>query len=73
MKPLFKHDCDCCTFLGNNTRNDMDLYYCPQSGSPTVIARYGDEGHEYMSGIVFKQHNPDIARAVELAEEKGLL
>ena len=26
-------------------------YVCPQRGGrPTIIARYGDEGHEYLSG-----------------------
>ena len=46
----WKHDCDNCKFLG--MFKDYDLYFCNQGGNiPTVIARYGNEGHEYLSGI----------------------
>lgn len=48
-QPKFTHDCDACTFLG--TYDGIDLYFCP--GEPTIIARYGDDGPEYSSGIVF--------------------
>lgn len=41
---LFTHDCSTCEFLG--TFNSHDLYVC--SGE-TVIARYGNKGHEYKS------------------------
>jgi hypothetical protein len=73
MIPIFKHDCDGCTFLGHNKQATKDLYYCPQRGFPTVIARFGNEGRDYMSGIAFKDSDVDIAYAVELAKEKGLL
>lgn len=45
----YKHDCETCAFLGHY--NEYDLYYCSQGGTPTVIARYGDEGPEYTSGM----------------------
>ena len=48
MKPKFTHDSDCCTFLG--TLDGIDMYFCGQNVIPTVIARYGDDGDEYMSG-----------------------
>lgn len=65
-KPMFKHDCDSCIFLGNyiggvftdSTEMDIyDLYYCPgDDDNPihaTVIARYGNAGWEYQSGMNF--------------------
>lgn len=48
--PRFQHDCDNCIYLGQH--EEYDLYYCTQGGDwPTVIARYGDEGSEYTSGL----------------------
>ena len=62
--PLYKHDCDHCTYLGpytfdaqfaNETREvTVDLYACKaQEDEPddytTLIARRGDEGSEYTS------------------------
>jgi hypothetical protein len=52
-----------------------DLYHCDQGGpGPTLIARYGDDGPEYMSGIVFAKPdmNYPLYRALEIAKEKGL-
>jgi hypothetical protein len=46
----FKHDCSSCKFLGNYF--GFDVYYCANDtlgGLGTVIARHGDEGHEYAS------------------------
>ena len=43
-----------CVFLGTDREGgeDCDLYWSPQGGVvPTVIARYGDLGPEYASGI----------------------
>ena len=54
-KPMYTHDCSRCTFLG--TFEDYDLYYCPQGGLTTVIARFGNKGAEYMSGLpVINKH-----------------
>lgn len=43
----YKHDCESCVELSECGK--YDLYYCEQSviGVPTLIARYGDVGHEY--------------------------
>lgn len=50
--PLYKHDSDCCEYLG--TRDGFDVYICVhQVGGPTYIARYGSEGREYVSGALF--------------------
>lgn len=49
--PKYTHDCDKCQFLG--IAHDHDLYVCgarviPGMG-PSVIARFGNEGPEYLS------------------------
>ena len=44
----FTHDCDHCKPLGQFMK--YDLYYCDK-GFDTIIARFGDEGWEYISGI----------------------
>lgn len=50
-----------------------DLYWDGQSGlMPTVIARYGDEPHEYMSGLGLASMNPYLRKARELALALGL-
>jgi hypothetical protein len=79
-KPQFKHDCEDCTFLGRYRCHDLrwppdyDLYYCLQGGgSPTVIARYDDEGSHYFSGIVFGNNGSPLKEAYERAKAKGLL
>ena len=64
MTPHFKHDCECCTFLGaidvpvkmNQYDKHLDLYFCGQGGfGSTVIARFGSEGPDYMSGLSFPE------------------
>jgi hypothetical protein len=47
----YKHDCQACLFLGSY--EECDLYFCNQAGCgvSTVIARFGNGGHEYMSGL----------------------
>lgn len=51
-KPIHKHDCDRCVFLGSF--NGEDLYYCPTYDKSfpkgwTLISRYGVDG-DYCSG-----------------------
>jgi hypothetical protein len=53
--PKWRHDCDRCHFLGQTIGGGkpVDLYVHEKDAdgrrSPTLIARYGDEGHEYYS------------------------
>jgi hypothetical protein len=69
-KPRFAHDCARCVYLGHWT--DYDLYYCPQdSGGSTVVARYGDEGALYTSGM--SSQHPALAEAKKRARGRGLL
>lgn len=48
-RPRYVHDCTSCIFLGEH--GGYDLYYCP--GEPTIVCRYGSDGPEYTSGLVF--------------------
>ena len=72
VKPVFKHDCKSCQFLATISVTGIDippkknctydLYYCPSSrGFPTIVARYGDGGSEYISGTDFATVHPVIA------------
>lgn len=69
--PRYVHDCNCCAFLGHAFKSD--LYFCPQDGYPTVIARHSDEGPDYTSGLVFSDHDPALAEAKRRAIAQGLL
>ena len=53
--PKFRHNCDQCVFLG--TYENRDMYFCSQSDMPTVIARYGNADHQYVSGKALAQRN----------------
>lgn len=61
MKPVHTHDCSACTFLG--CYNGHDLYHCSQA-LPTVIARHGSGGGDYVSGAA-------IAAATTFTGEAG--
>ncbi len=81
--PLFKHDCDRCIFLGcfesvfKRTEVEIypnllyDLYYC--SNGDTVIARYGNDGPEYMSGLSSINTVPVLKEAKNRAIKAGYL
>jgi aspartate/methionine/tyrosine aminotransferase len=64
--------------LGVKPTEVYDLYFC-KKGTPglrsTVIARCGDEGHEYKSGTIFATTGADeeLALAYKLARAVGLL
>lgn len=59
--PHFEHDCATCVFLGHysgrghnpqGAEMPMDLYVCRQGGIfPTIVARTGNDGPDYCSGI----------------------
>ena len=46
-KTRYPHECEACIFLGQH--EEYDLYFCPQNGRQTVIARFGKLG-DYLSG-----------------------
>lgn len=71
--PLFEHDCKSCIYLGRHDTLPMDLYFCPADLlGVTVIARYGSEGSDYKSGLVFADHEP-LLTAKKRAIARGLL
>lgn len=78
IDPLYEHDCDNCKFLGRYRQNSQgapyDLYFCPTADS-TVIARYGDDGPDYVSGMIAARAgaHPALVRALELAKVNGYL
>jgi hypothetical protein len=73
--PRYVHDCEACQFLGSSSKG-MDLYWCSQGGGPnisTVIARFGNEGPDYFSGIGHARESEVLALAVVRAFRAGLL
>ena len=73
MKPIHKHDCECCQFLGSF--KGEDLYY-HEENRITLIARFGEDG-DYTSGLTFaksEKDNPEspIGEAYRRAEALGL-
>ena len=72
MKPKFIHDCAQCKFLAH--KDGHDLYFCEQNGfGPTVVARYGNDGSDYTSGLEGAQVDPIISNAKLLALRHGYL
>ncbi len=67
----YKHDCDKCKPLGEF--GTYDLYFCEQDGDPTVIARYGNDGHEYDSGLFLAPYIDYLTEAKKRAIEAGHL
>ena len=63
-KIIYEHDCDNCTFLGNDvdiqTDNQVDMYFCTQNGSPTIIMRLGDNGDDYTSAPISVINNSNL-------------
>ena len=47
-KPIWKHDCTACVFIGG--RGKWDIYVCPGN---SIIERYGNEPWENCSGANF--------------------
>lgn len=83
-KPRFIHDCEECVFLGTyrgkafeeavEEEQDYDLYWCPQSGHPTLLARASDEVSDYWSGMVSGATGTvlPLAEAYKRAKARGL-
>lgn len=65
--PAFTHDCGDCLFLGR--WQGFDLYFCPNE--PTVLARAGDDGPDYTSGL--NATTPVLMEAHERAMRLGFI
>lgn len=70
-EPKFENSSEARVFLAHF--QEHDLYFDPQTGVPTIIARFGDEGPDYISGLHLAASNPVIAEGRRLAVERGLL
>lgn len=70
-KPIHRHDCDSCYFLG--CHNGQDLYFCGNEGVSgwTLISRFGEDG-DYMSGG-WKTFNPQMLEARKRAVVCGFI
>lgn len=64
----YKHDCNSCISLG--VFGDYDLYFCNKV-LKSVLARYGNKGHEYTSGL--GSANYALKEAEKRAKEKKLI
>lgn len=74
---LWQHDCELCISLGPfQDKLVYDLYWCPTGGlgHPTVVARYSDDGPDYISGMEIADSglSPCLAEAKKRAEILGL-
>ena len=65
----YVHDCERCLPLGQY--GEYDLYFCPHV-VPTVIARYGNNGWDYTSGLWLTRLLPELAEAKRRAIAQGL-
>lgn len=83
----FGHDCSRCIFLGHVDADEVprlddegsrehlggyDLYF-HEPGHVTVIARFGSDGPDYLSGLVLADTIPVLGLARDRAVERGLL
>ena len=70
---LYPNSSDAQTYLGSFEGHD--LYFDPQCGVPTVIARFGPEGPQYRSGMEFANQGVDrqLVEAKRRAVERGLI
>lgn len=68
INPRYEHNCNHCKFLGQH--EEYDLYYCPQGGNPTILARFSDKDQDYTSGVGFKHIEP-LKVAKRLADAFG--
>ncbi len=69
--PRYVHDCDHCTNLGHF--EEYDLYFCLELGRyPALIARYGNDGPEYLSARLNHEYLPVFFEARQRAKNKGL-
>lgn len=66
-KQKFEHDCESCIFLGH--MQGSDLYAHPNR---TVVARYSNDGPDYISGTEIAHMDTRLAVAFVLADKYGI-
>lgn len=75
-KPQFTHDCDRDVYLGRyecRLYGACDLYYADHGGmTDTVIARFGNDGPDYVSGLPLVRAVPCLTEAYKRAVAQGI-
>ncbi len=69
-KQFTPYTCDSCVYLGQ-IEGECDLYYC--SREKTLIARYGNEPEDYVSGMPLVKYDPRLQAAYTIATMKELI
>lgn len=71
---FFNHDCANCVYLGAYEHQDLYFHKGSEDLRDTVIARFGNESHEYESGLAHSfGANPALTHARLVAQLKGML
>jgi len=81
--PTYPHDCVSCVYLGAFASSEragerekggdvFDLYVC-QAGAWNVVARYGADRNDCLSGLSCAHHSPALREAKRRAQAAGLL
>ena len=70
--PKYQHDCCESIYLGTWCSVDgeiYDLYACTAhtSSGVSLMARYGNEGHEYISGHIFNDRLDNSSLVMQIA------
>ena len=76
QEPRFRHEaCLVCVFLGwhDTEEGRFDLYVHWGEVEKTVIARFGDDGPEYYSGLAFVKKIEPLGEALVRAVELGIV
>jgi len=74
LTPQFEHDCDNCKFLGTYEINwgykNYDLYVCITGSNTNFVARYGNDGWEYMACGIKRLDGYDVKHPLREAERR---
>lgn len=72
--PWFQHDCRACRFIGGTSLmgQHYDLYFCDTPTEPNLLARRGNAGGEYVSGLSAVVNEPALALALAKAIHLGI-
>ena len=67
---------DLCRFLGRYVGLqygvEYDLYWCWNSGEPTIVARHGDFPQDCACGLRCAQYHEGLQEAVKRAKKRNL-
>lgn len=71
VKPIHKHDCNHCIFLGSYANGDA--YICKNGDEilSTLIYRRSSNGPDYSSGLEFAFSSVGLNKALSMADAQG--